>query len=291
MAAADRLTPDQLAAEVARPLAAEPRSSLHSGEAPIQRSPRGSLRSALELAASSSVTASTARQRSKSPPLHSEHTSASESSFVDAPVDAGPSLESRARDARWNAIASAVAAGEIVVTGHTQDDQAETVMMNLMRGSGSAGVAGMLRSRPGVVRPLLGFSRAAVRSLAEELGLPFVDDPANEDDSYLRNRIRRNLLPDLERTYATGVRATLARAGALAAADDHLIEGLTDDIPVVGGARTVSDPDCCAGHGAATDRGTQRAQGTAQTSRSVRWIRSRHRGGPRCCRRSIRCRQ
>lgn len=161
---------------------------------------------------------------------------------VDAPVDAGPNLEERARKARWDAIARVVDADEVVVTGHTQDDQAETVMMNMMRGSGSAGVAGMLRSRPGVVRPLLGFSRAAVRSLAEELGLPFADDPANDDDRHLRNRIRRSLLPDLEQTYAPGVRVALARLGALAAADDLLIEQLADDIPMVDGAKSVSIP-------------------------------------------------
>ena len=241
MAAADRLTPDQLVAEAHNLL------------------PESPLVVALGGGADSAVAAWVAAQRPGTRGIFVCHgldgSAALEEfatalgthlgigvTFVDAPVDAGPSLESRARDARWNAITSAVAGDEIVVTGHTQDDQAETVMMNLMRGSGSAGVAGMLRSRPGVVRPLLGFSRAAVRSLAEELGLPFVDDPANEDDSYLRNRIRRNLLPDLERTYATGVRATLARAGALAAADDNLIERLTDEIPVVAGERTVSIP-------------------------------------------------
>jgi tRNA(Ile)-lysidine synthase len=165
-----------------------------------------------------------------------------EVTVVDASVDAGPSLEARAREARWDAIARVVDADEVVVTGHTQDDQAETVMMNMMRGSGSAGVAGMLRSRPGVVRPLLGFSRAAVRSLAEELGLPFVDDPANDDDRHLRNRIRRSLLPDLERTYVPGVRVALARLGELAAADDQLIEQLADDIPIVDGATSVSIP-------------------------------------------------
>ena len=210
MAAADRLTPNQLAAE-ARDLL-----------------PESPLVVALGGGADSAVAAWTAAHRSSTRGIFVRHgfdgSPALEAAagelgahlgigvtFVDALVLAGPSLESRAREARWVAIADAVGAGETVVTGHTQDDQAETVVMNLMRGSGSAGIAGMLRSRPGVVRPLLGFSRAEIRSLAEELSLPFVDDPANEDKRFLRNRVRRSLLPDLEENYAPGIRATLAR--------------------------------------------------------------------------------
>ena len=241
MAAADRLTPDQLAAEAHDLL------------------PEGPLVVALGGGADSAVAAWTAAPRPTTRGIFVRHgldgSPALERAagvlgahlgigvtYVDALVDVGPSLESRARDARWGAIADSVERDETVVTGHTLDDQAETVVMNLMRGSGSAGIAGMLRSRPGVVRPLLGFSRADVRSLAEELGLPFVDDPANDDERFLRNRVRRKLLPDLEENYAPGVRSTLARTGALAAADDHLIEGLSDDIPVMGDGRTVSIP-------------------------------------------------
>ena len=241
MAAADRLTPDQLAAEAHDLL------------------PESPLVVALGGGADSAVAAWTAAHRPTTRGIFVRHgldgSLALERAagalgahlgigvtYVDAPVDVGPSLESRAREARWGAIADAVDADETVVTGHTLDDQAETVVMNLMRGSGSAGIAGMLRSRPGVVRPLLGFSRADIRLLAEELSLPFVDDPANDDERFLRNRVRRKLLPDLEENYAPGVRGTLARTGALAAADDHLIESLTDDIPVVGDARTVSIP-------------------------------------------------
>lgn len=241
MAPADHLTPDHLAAEVHRLL------------------PQSPLVVALGGGADSALAAWAAAQRPEARCIFVRHglagSAALESSavalgahldlgvvVVDAPVDAGPSLEARAREARWDAITRALGADETVVTGHTQDDQAETVMMNLMRGSGTAGVAGMLRSRPGVARPLLGFSRAAVRSLAVELRLPFADDPANEDERHLRNRIRRNLLPDLEQAYAPGVRAALARFGALAAADDNLIESLADEIPIVGTTGTVSIP-------------------------------------------------
>lgn len=241
MASADRLTPDLLAAEAADLL------------------PEGPLAVALGGGADSAVAAWTAARRTTTRGVFVRHGLKGSKvledaagalgshlgfgvTYLDARVDEGPSLESRAREARWDAIADAVDEDETVVTGHTQDDQAETVMMNLMRGSGSAGIAGMLRSRPGVVRPLLGFSRADIRSVAEQLRLPFVDDPANEEERYLRNRVRRRLLPDLEENYAPGIRGTLARTGALAAADDRLIESLSDDIPIVGGARTVSIP-------------------------------------------------
>jgi tRNA(Ile)-lysidine synthase len=170
------------------------------------------------------------------------HTVGIDVAVVDAPVEPGPSLEDRARRARWQAIDRQVADIETVVTGHTRDDQAETVLMNLLRGSGNAGIAGMLRSRPGVVRPLLEFSRADLRVLAEKLALPFVDDPANADSTYLRNRIRLDLLPLLESEYRSGIRAVLARAGSLAAADDLVVEDLAADIPVLDDGAAVLIP-------------------------------------------------
>jgi len=153
--------------------------------------------------------------------------------FVDAPVAPGPSLEGRARALRWAAIGESVAPGDTVVTGHTLDDQAETVLMNVIRGAGSAGVAAMEAGRPGIARPLLGVERAEVRRIAEELGLPFADDPANQQLGHLRNRVRRQLLPLLEHDYHPGARGALARAGTLAASDDALIEELASQVPVI----------------------------------------------------------
>jgi len=160
---------------------------------------------------------------------------------VDAVVESGSSLEDRARTARWRAIAGVRGDDETVITGHTQDDQAETVLMNLLRGSGGAGIAGMLRSRPGVVRPLLGYSRADLRGIAEDLDLPFADDPANDDLSLLRNRLRADLIPIIERDYQPRFRSALARAGSLAAMDDRLLEELADEISIIddGGALLV----------------------------------------------------
>ncbi len=237
MAATNRLNPDQLAA------------------AALTHLPDGPLVVALGGGADSAVAAWVAARRSDVRGVFVRHglvgstdleTTASELgqsvgidvTAVDAPVEPGPSLEDRARRLRWQAIDREVADTETVVTGHTRDDQAETVLMNLLRGSGSAGIAGMLRSRPGVVRPLLGFSRSDLRVVAEMLALPFVDDPANEDPAYLRNRVRLDLLPLLESEYRPGIRTVLARTGSLAAGDDRLIENLAVEIPVLddGGA-------------------------------------------------------
>ena len=226
------MTPDQLAAEV------------------VDLLPDGPLVVALGGGADSAVAAWAARNRGETRAVFVRHGLGASAGLeraareiakhlridlavIEAPVELGPSLESRARDARWRAILSAVTSDETVITGHTQDDQAETVLMNLMRGAGNAGLAGMLRSRPGVSRPLLGYSRSDVRAVAEELSLPFVDDSSNADASFLRNRVRLQLLPDLEANYRAGVRSALARAGALAAADDEQIEILAAAIPVL----------------------------------------------------------
>jgi tRNA(Ile)-lysidine synthase len=180
---------------------------------------------------------------------------------IEAPVTEGPSLEDRARRLRWRAIEEEADDTETIVTGHTRDDQAETVLMNLLRGSGNAGVAGMLRSRPGVVRPLMGISRADLRAIAEDLSLPFADDPSNEDPGHLRNRIRRDLLPDLERDYRTGIRTVLARTGALAAADDQMIEDLAAVIPVLDddGAVLIPSAPLATAHRSVASRVVRRA--------------------------------
>ncbi len=232
MAAANRLNPEQLAV------------------AALQVLPDGPLVVALGGGADSAVAAWVAERHSdargvfvrhglvgsaelENAALDLGHAVGIKVAVVDAPVEEGSSLEDRARRRRWQAIDREVAEIETVVTGHTRDDQAETVLMNLLRGSGNAGISGMLRSRPGVVRPLLGFSRADLRMVAEDLALPFVDDPANADPSYLRNRIRLDLLPFLESDYRPGLRSVLARLGSLAASDDRVIEDLASDIPVL----------------------------------------------------------
>ena len=122
-------------------------------------------------------------------------------------VGSGANLEARARQARYTVLPADV------LTGHTADDQAETVLINLLRGSGLDGLAGM---RGPAGHPILRLRRAETRALCDELGLPTVDDPSNADPRHLRNRVRHEVLPLLDAIAERDVAALLARqAGAL----------------------------------------------------------------------------
>ncbi len=101
-------------------------------------------------------------------------------------VAAGPNLEARARAARFAVLPGAVA------TGHTMDDQAETILLNLLRGSGADGLAGM---EPGYRHPLLGLRRHETHAVCAAMGLTPVHDASNDDPAFLRNRVRHELLP------------------------------------------------------------------------------------------------
>lgn len=129
--------------------------------------------------------------------------------------------EGDARRMRLAALESA-ADGDAVVTGHNADDLAETAILNLARGAGPVGRAGIPRHRPPYVRPLLGFSRDDLRDVANQLGLPFADDPANFDQRP-RNVIRHEVMPRLE-AVVPGAPAGVARSAVLAAADEGLID-------------------------------------------------------------------
>jgi tRNA(Ile)-lysidine synthase len=99
------------------------------------------------------------------------------------------------RAARWGFLRRvAVERGALVATGHTRDDQVETVVMRVLRGAGARGLAG-LDVDSDVVRPLLAVPRRAVRAYAAAQGLEWVEDPSNSSAAFLRNRVRRELLP------------------------------------------------------------------------------------------------
>ncbi|MGO8670878.1 MAG: tRNA lysidine(34) synthetase TilS [Capsulimonadaceae bacterium] len=141
----------------------------------------------------------------------------------------GGSLQAAARAERYkflNRAADDAGAGWIA-TGHTQDDQAETVLLNILRGTGLDGIRGIPERRGRIVRPLLSVSRAATMSYCAEHGLAPRHDPTNDDpEHYLRNRIRIELLPLLDREYHTGVRAALLRLSDHAVLDTDLLERL-----------------------------------------------------------------
>lgn len=115
-----------------------------------------------------------------------------------------------------------------VATGHHQGDQAETVLLQLMRGAGAAGRAGMAWSGDGRVRPLLDTPPDALEAYARARGLLWREDPTNADARYLRNRVRHEVLPLLE-SLRPGATATLARGAHLAAADEACLAALADE--------------------------------------------------------------
>lgn len=114
--------------------------------------------------------------------------------------------------------------GEKIVTGQTADDQAETILMRVIRGAGLKGLKGIPPVRGGVyIRPLIETSRQEVEKFAGKEGLSFTTDSSNTKDIYLRNKVRRDLIPHLEREYNPGIRVGLTRmASILSREDDYL---------------------------------------------------------------------
>jgi tRNA(Ile)-lysidine synthetase-like protein len=143
--------------------------------------------------------------------------------------DGGP--EGAARSARYGALAAAAAdLGARVALGHTLDDQAETVLLGLGRGSGPRSVAGMVPERTGEGvawwRPLLGVRRGTTRQACADQGLPVWDDPWNADPAHTRARLRGEVLPLMEQVLAGGVAPALARTADLLREDLDALDEL-----------------------------------------------------------------
>lgn len=148
-------------------------------------------------------------------------------------VGTGPDgPEGQARQARYAALreASDALGGAPVLLGHTLDDQAETVLLGLGRGSGARSLAGMRTWDPPWCRPLLGVRRATTRQACGELGLEPWKDPHNDDPRYTRVRLRHEVLPLLEEVLAGGVASALARTAAQLADDDAALSALAEDV-------------------------------------------------------------
>ena len=153
-------------------------------------------------------------------------------------TDGGP--EAAAREARYGVLADAAAdvGAAAVLVGHTLDDQAETVLLGLARGSGAASLQGMAAetSLRGIrlLRPLLGVRRTTTRVACAAQGLVPWDDPHNADDRYTRVRVRRNVLPVLEAELGPGVAEALARTADQLREDSEafaeMIEETIEDI-------------------------------------------------------------
>ncbi|MDE3127042.1 MAG: tRNA lysidine(34) synthetase TilS [Gemmatimonadota bacterium] len=136
------------------------------------------------------------------------------------------------RDARWAFLRAAAARhGAVVATAHTRDDHLETVLMRVLRGSGARGLAG-LHAESAVVRPFLAVDRGTVRAFALRRKLAFADDPTNESRRYLRNRIRLDLLPALERV-RPAIGAELLALSERAAAVRSALDAVAAEVSVV----------------------------------------------------------
>ncbi|MCE5267083.1 MAG: tRNA lysidine(34) synthetase TilS [Planctomycetaceae bacterium] len=150
--------------------------------------------------------------------------------------EAGEGIEATARHARYRFLEETAGrlGARFVATAHTADDQAETVLHRIIRGTGVRGLGGMSRARrlghATLIRPLLGVRHAELQAYLEAIGQPFLSDPSNRDRRFTRNRIRLGLLPRLQSGYNPEVVNALLRLSALAGEATEVIDRLVDEL-------------------------------------------------------------
>ncbi len=161
---------------------------------------------------------------------------------VRAPDIQGPNLQARARAFRYSffeMVARRIGA-KAIATGHTLDDRVETTLARLIHGAGTEGVSGIPPVDGYRIRPLIDIRRAETRSYCEELSLPFVDDPANEDVRFERSSVRSEVVAGIEQRWGPGAVRAIARsaermredAGAL----KELAGRLYEDVAIADGS-------------------------------------------------------
>lgn len=160
---------------------------------------------------------------------------ADETATIRVTVDPGPGgIEAGAREARYAALGQLAEhfGADVVLLGHTRDDQAETVLLGLARGSGARSLAGMRAEfdLDGVafVRPLLGLTRTQTEAACAAEGIAWWEDPHNSDVGFARVRVRRTVLPVLEAELGPGIAAALARTGDQLRADSDFLDQQAD---------------------------------------------------------------
>lgn len=138
----------------------------------------------------------------------------------------GRGIEAAAREVRYQALAAQLQPGEYLLLGHHRDDQAETVLLKLLRGAGPEGLAGMRALRPfargQLWRPLLGLSRQTLRDYVQAHQLSCIDDPSNADTRLARNQLRHEILPRLTAHWPQAVDSIIHSAALSRAAADAL---------------------------------------------------------------------
>jgi tRNA(Ile)-lysidine synthase len=165
---------------------------------------------------------------------------------VDAPALRS---EGQARDARRRALLELAEQQQAsaILLGHTLDDQAETVLLRLARGSGARSMAGMA-ARDGLWRrPLLGLPRRLVRASCADAGLPTWEDPSNADPAFARSRVRTQVLPLLESSLGPGIAESLARSADLLRADADALDALAESYLAGTGAAASAESLAVAG--------------------------------------------
>ena len=140
------------------------------------------------------------------------------------------SIEDAARRLRYQFLARAAEAygATLIAVGHTRDDQAETLLLKLMRGAGSTGLGGIYPRRDTVIRPLLDVSRDDLRSYLVERNEIWIEDESNADLTNPRNRVRHRVIPEMDTAYGGGTSAALARAADLLREDGQWLDELAE---------------------------------------------------------------
>ncbi len=157
---------------------------------------------------------------------------------VNVQLESGKGPEASARDARYSALHAALDANDWLLSAHHREDQAETLLLNLIRGSGPAGVAGIgvvRRFGPGwLVRPLLNVARDDLKAYAEEAGFDWLEDPSNKDRRFDRNFLRHEVLPRLKSRWSD-IAARLQRSAGHAGEASQLLVDLAEmDLAALG---------------------------------------------------------
>ncbi len=162
-----------------------------------------------------------------------------ESVKVRVQLESGKGPEASAREARYSGLLSVMQPGDWLLSAHHREDQAETLLLNLIRGSGPAGVAGIgdiRRFGPGwLARPLLNVDREALQAYAGQTGLRWVEDPSNRDRRFDRNYLRHEVLPRLKARWPDIASRLQRSAGHAGEASQLLIELAAMDLETLGG--------------------------------------------------------
>ncbi len=147
-------------------------------------------------------------------------------------VEITDGLEASARRARYQALNDVANSHNAVAVflGHTKDDQAETVLLGLARGSGSRSLSGMAARVDRYRRPLLSITRAQTEAACEEAGIKFWQDPHNQSMEFTRVRVREVVLPTMEKEIGPGISDALARSAKLLRDDADALDYLSDEI-------------------------------------------------------------